>query len=145
MENIKAALLRDVEATRNLLDASNAMEALGYPNNPFWTNYMNVADGIYKLIGEKTDTFEESITYLALNAPYLTNERRVEMLMAEYNKNFPKQPRPITSDNDNKASQDGYVSVESKKGCGSVHIACKGEWNKSTVTKGRANDRVTPT
>lgn len=135
MENIKAALLRDVEAARNLLNSSNAMEALGYPNNPFWTNYMNVADGIYKLIGEKTDTFEESITYLALNAPYLTNERRVEMLMAEYNKNFPKQPRPVTSETDNKARA-GYTF---KKSMPDSYV------NPATVTYGRQQDKVTPT
>ena len=131
MENIKAALLRDVEATRNLLDASNAMEALGYPNNPFWTNYMNVADGIYKLIGEKTDTFEESITYLTLNAPYLTNERRVEMLMAEYKKNFPEQPRPIISEQDGK-NMAGYEHGEMTV-------------NPATVTYSRPQDMVTLT
>ena len=131
MENIKAALLRDVEATRNLLNASNAMEALGYPNNPFWTNYMNVADGIYKLIGEKTDTFEESITYLTLNAPYLTNERRVEMLMAEYKKNFPEQPRPIISEQDGK-NMAGYEHGEMTV-------------NPATVTYRRPQDMVTLT
>ena len=131
MENIKAALLRDVEVARNLLDASNAMESLGYPNNPFWTNYMNVADGIYKLIGEKTDTFEESITYLTLNAPYLTNERRVEMLMAEYKKNFPEQPRPIISEQDGK-NMAGYEH-------GKMTV------NHATVTYRRPQDMVTRT
>ena len=131
MENIKAALLRDVEAARNLLDASNAMESLGYPNNPFWTNYMNIADGIYKLIGEKTDTFEESITYLTLNAPYLTNERRVEMLMAEYKKNFPEQPRPIISEQDGK-NMAGYEH-------GKMTV------NHATVTYRRPQDMVTRT
>ena len=131
MENIKAALQRDVEAARNLLYASNAMEALGYPNNPFWTNYMNVADGIYKLIGEKTDTFEESITYLTLNAPYLTNERRVEMLMAEYKKNFPEQPRPIINEQNGK-SMAGYEH-------GKTTV------NRATVTCGRPQDMVTRT
>ena len=131
MENIKAALLRDVEVARNLLDASNAMESLGYPNNPFWTNYMNVADGIYKLIGEKTDTFEESITYLTLNAPYLTNERRVEMLMAEYKKNFPEQPRPIISEQDGK-NMAGYEH-------GKMTV------NPATVTYRRPQDIVTRT
>ena len=108
MENIKAALQRDVEACRDLLKLHKVMEACDYKDNPFWNNYATVADGIYKLIGEHTDTFEESITHLALTTPYLTNERRVEMLMAEYRKNFPEQPRPVTSESDNKARA-GYT------------------------------------
>lgn len=145
MQNIKDALLRDVDVCREMLKLHDAMASCGYPENPFWDTFSTAADGIYKLIGEHTETFEESITNLALTAPYLTNERRVEMLMAEYKKNFPEQPHPVTSDNDNKASHDGYVSLESRKGCSSVHIACKGDWNENHVTKGRANDKVTPT
>ena len=88
MENIRAALLRDVKAARELLKASNAMEACGYDNNPFFDNYATIADGIYYLIGEHTDTFEESVTYTALTAPILTDERRVELLLSVYRQNF---------------------------------------------------------
>ena len=111
MQNIKAALQRDVEAARDLLKIHKVMDACGYPENPFWDNYAAVADGIYKLIGEHTDTFEESITNLILTAPYLSTERRVEMLMAEYRKNFPEQPRPIISEQDGK-NRAGYEHRE---------------------------------
>lgn len=94
MQNIKDALLRGVEACRELLKLHEAMEYCGYPENPFWKNYGTIADLIYELIGEHTETFEESVTFLALTAPYLTNERRVEMLYATYKKNFPDQPGP---------------------------------------------------
>ena len=110
MENIRAALLRGVEACRELLKLHKVMEACGYVDTPFFNSYAIIADGIYALIGEHTETFAESITNLALNTPYLTNERRTEMLMAEYRKNFPEQPRPITSDKDNKkTNRTGYA------------------------------------
>lgn len=96
MQNIKDALLREVEAGRNLFNLHQAMDACGFADNPFWDNYAIVADGIYDLIGEHTETFEESVTHLALTAPFLTNERRTEMLYAEYKKNFPDQPSPVS-------------------------------------------------
>ena len=115
MENIKAALQREVEAARDLLKMNKVMVACGYPSNPFWDNYATVADSIYKLIGEHTDTFEESITNLALTTPYLTIDRRVEMLMAEYRKNFPEQPKPITSENDKKSNMIGYCPPQPRR------------------------------
>ena len=91
MKNIKDSLLGFVEAAFELKKCSDAMDACGYPDNPFFDNYANVADAIYKLIGEHSETWESSVTYLTLSAPYLTNERRAEMLYAEYKKNFPEQ------------------------------------------------------
>ena len=88
MKNIRDALLRNVEAGTELLRLHKVMDDAGYHENPYWDNYSTVADGIYKLIGEHTETFEESVTFLALTAPFLTLERRVEMLMTEYRKNF---------------------------------------------------------
>lgn len=131
MQNIRDALLRDVDACREMLKLHDAMAECGYMENPYWDTFATLADGIYKLIGEKTDTFEESITYLTLNAPYLTNERRVEMLMAEYKKNFPEQPRPIISEQDGK-NMAGYEH-------GKMTV------NHATVTYRRPQDMVTRT
>ena len=91
MNSVKDALLRDVVACRDLLKIHDALEKCGPRRDPFWKNFMETADGIYKLIGEKADTFEQSVTHLVLTAPYLTNERRTEMLYAEYRKNHAEQ------------------------------------------------------
>lgn len=91
MQNVKDALLREVDVCREMLKLHDAFASCGYPENPYWDNFSTAADGIYKLIGEHTETFEESITYLVLTAPYLTNKRRAEMLYAEYQKNNPVQ------------------------------------------------------
>ena len=86
MKNIEDALLHEVRAARSLLKSHDAMKECGYEDNPFFDNYASVASGIYSLIGE-TVNYEDSITNLVLTAPYLTDERRVKMLMAEYVKN----------------------------------------------------------
>lgn len=94
MENIKGALLHDVKAARNLYHLSEVSDAFGYQENPFYKNFGEIADSIYALIGEKTETFEESITYLALTTPHLTDERRASMLFSVYKKNFPNKQTP---------------------------------------------------
>ena len=88
MKNIEAALLREVEAGVELYKMHKAMKEIGVKDDPFWNGFVSVADGIYQLIGEKTETFEESITCLALTSPILTNSRRTGILMSVYRKNF---------------------------------------------------------
>lgn len=96
MENIKDALLHGVKAARSLYHLNEVSDACGYQENPFYENFGEVADSIYALIGEKTETFEESITYLALTTPHLTAERRTEMLFSVYKKNFSDQQKQET-------------------------------------------------
>ena len=131
MQNIRDALLRDVDVCREMLKLHDAMASCGYPENPFWDNFSTAADGIYKLIGEHTETFEESITNLALTAPYLTNERRVEMLMAEYKKNFPiKEPGHVLTTEDI-----GLPNSNHSQSCSDSY----------SCTLGRLQDKVTLT
>lgn len=101
MDNIEKSLMNSVKAARELLQAADAMRACGYEGSPFAKNYEAIAESIYQLIGESVD-FDKSVTYIVLNAPYLTIGRRVEMLMAEYRKNFPKPSAPLISEHDNK-------------------------------------------
>ena len=135
MQNIRDALLRDVDACREMLKLHDAMASCGYPENPYWDTFATMADGIYKLIGEHTETFEASITHLALTTPYLTVDRRVEMLMAEYRKNFPEQPKPITSDNDGN-KREGYTY---RKVMHDSYV------NSCSATSSRPQDKVTMT
>lgn len=94
MQNVKDALLREVDVCREMLKLHDAMASCGYLENPYWDTFSTSADAIYKLIGEHTETFEESITYLVLTAPYLTNQRRAEMLYSEYQKNIVSDNSP---------------------------------------------------
>jgi hypothetical protein len=96
MKNIKDALLRMVRAGRKAERMQDAYVQVGLNDNMIHEIYGQILDGIYCLIGENTKSFEKSITYLAMTTPLLTDERRVEMLYAEYRKNNPEQPAPIT-------------------------------------------------
>lgn len=131
MQNVKDALLREVDVCREMLKLHDAFASCGYYENPYWDNFSTAADGIYKLIGEHTETFEESITYLVLTAPYLTNGRRAEMLYAEYQKHNPVQEAPKAD------SGTDTLSITLKQ----INDAV----NRNSVTHGRPQDKVTLT
>ena len=131
MQNVKDALLREVDVCREMLKLHDAMASCGYLENPYWDTFSTSADAIYKLIGEHTETFEESITYLVLTAPYLTNQRRTEMLYAEYQKHNPVQEAPKTD------SGTDTLSITLKQ----INDAV----SRDSITRGRPQDKVTLT
>ena len=84
----KEALTRMVKAGRLALDTDNGLRALGYSDTPYFTIYGDIADAVYYLLGEKTGTFDESVTNCALSSPDFTHDQRVSLLMHEYEKNI---------------------------------------------------------
>lgn len=123
MNEVRDALLRMVRTAMFLKKMSEAYTILGLDNNPHHEAYGDMCDAIYYLVGEHTEEFDKSVTWIAVNAPFLTEERRTEMLMAEYEKNhyecpnyIPKQPKPHTfkREDTKKMAKDngGYMSPE---------------------------------
>lgn len=135
MTEIRDALLRMVRTAMFLRKMADAYTTLGLDDNPHRQAYGDQCDAIYYLIGEHTEEFDKSVTWIAVNAPFLTEERRTEMLMSEYEKNHyacpnfePKQPKPNTMERKdfNKMAKknggycgytdDGYATWESPEG-----------------------------
>ena len=79
---MKEILMSMVEAAVKAKGLSDTMECLGYPENPYWDLYTLIADAIYTTVGEKTNTFDESVTFMVLNDPDLTNDERVSRLLS---------------------------------------------------------------
>lgn len=103
MDNIRDALLRMVTTARFLKKMAEAYTVLGLDDNPHHEAYGDLMDAIYYLVGEHTEEFDKSVTWIAMNAPFLTDERRTELLISEYKKNHmveshleQKQPKPHT-------------------------------------------------
>ena len=123
MDEIRDALLRMVRTAMFLKKMSEAYTILGLDNNPHHEAFGDLCDAIYYLVGEHTEEFDKSVTWIAVNAPFLTEERRTEMLMSAYEKNhyecpnyIPKQPKPHTfkREETKKMAKDngGYMSPE---------------------------------
>lgn len=98
MDGIKDALLRMVRAGIKTKNMQEAYLKVGLEDNALFDIYGDILDGIYCILGEKRNTFDQSVTFTAMSAPYLTDERRTEILYAEYMKNHPDQPRPLTAE-----------------------------------------------
>lgn len=93
MEGMKDAFLRMVRAARKIDKLGDAYLKADVDNgNVLMDAYGDIADAIYCIVGEHTEDFESSVTYTALTAPILTDERRALILLAEYNKHHPEQP-----------------------------------------------------
>ena len=103
MDRIRDALLRMVKTAMFLKKMSEAYTVLGLDDNPHHKQYGDMCDAIYYLVGEEVEDFSKSVTYIAITAPFLCDERRAQLLMSEYEKNHyncpnyePKQPKPNT-------------------------------------------------
>lgn len=94
MNEIKDAILRMVRAARQLKRLQEAYVDIGFNDAPVFQAYSEICDAIYHLIGEHVDAYENSVTNLVITTPMLTEDRRAEMLMAEYRKNHAEQPSP---------------------------------------------------
>ena len=116
MEGIKDALLRLVKAARGAKELQESYAKVNLDDNPAFNIYADIADGIYCLIGEHTEKFEDSTTYAALTAPGLQDDIRVRILMSAYNRMHPEQPKPVIIDREKMKEQAaqgcGYMAPE---------------------------------
>lgn len=118
MNEIRDALLRLVNAGLATKDMQEAYLKVRLDDNKLFDIYGSILDAIYKLIGEHTETFEESVTFLTMTAPMLTHERRAEMLYSEYKKNH-SMPKPDTM------SSDGMKELYERNG---GYMTPEGDW-----------------
>lgn len=79
--NEMEALENFVEAGKKAKHLDKNLRALGYGENPYWEIFGAIADGIYHLIGEKTEMFEDSVTHKVFENEFMNpHEGAVELL-----------------------------------------------------------------
>jgi len=96
MNEIRDALSRLVKAAMRAKAMQEHYLKVGVDDQPWFEIWGDILDGIYALIGEHTETFEESVTSITMSAPIISQERRTKILFAEYKKNHMIQPKPHT-------------------------------------------------
>ena len=67
MMDAKKVLTHLVRAGRDALHIESTLTELGYKETPYYNLYGEIAEAIYTMIGENTDTFNESITYAKIH------------------------------------------------------------------------------
>ena len=91
MDYIEKALKLLVKLARLEFEKSRLYERSGMADDTYFDTFGYLADIIYFIVGEKTDSFDESVTYSAMHDDAIYNEQRVEMLMEEYQRNHPSE------------------------------------------------------
>lgn len=94
MDNIKDALLRFVNSAMKIQKMQESSRELGLRDDNLFYVYGDILEGIYRLLGEHTETFDLSVTHVVMSTKSLPADRRVQLLMAEYKRNHPEQPNP---------------------------------------------------
>ena len=96
MDNVRSAIARLVKAGLNARKMQKQSLEVGLEDTLIFQIWGEIMDAIYALIGEHTETLENSITYVAMTAPALSDERRTEILYNVYKRHYgeEKMPRP---------------------------------------------------
>ena len=117
MKNVEDALLRLVRSERKLRRIVWAFENAGFTeDSPISWTHGEIIDAIYELIGDESETYEESETFLILNTKSLSEEREVALLMDVYRRHVaPEMPAPNLISKDklrNMQKQNGYMTPD---------------------------------
>ena len=74
------ALVKIVEAGRIAKQVDDAMQDVGYGDTPYFHIYGKLSDAVYELLGENTETFEQSLSYKIMHASDMSLMQLSEML-----------------------------------------------------------------
>ena len=78
--NTKKVLTHLIRAGRDALHLEKTLKNIGYKETPYYNLYGEIADAIYTMLGEDTDTFDESVTHAAINDIFTPDEICAEKL-----------------------------------------------------------------
>ena len=118
MDDIRDALLRMVRVARKAYKVWDTINAVGYDMPIYFDIAGDVADAIYRLIGERTEMFTLSTTYKALRDEKLSDEKATAILMQVYRRNH-GMPKPNLLDRkafrESVKRNGGYIGPEKLK------------------------------
>ena len=78
--NSKKILTHLIRAGRDALNMENVLTQFGYKETPYFNLYGEIADAIYCLLDEKTDSFDQSVTHAVMHDPLTPDEVAAEQL-----------------------------------------------------------------
>ena len=116
--NEKRVLTHLVKAARDAIHMERVLKEIGYKETPYFGLYGEIADAMYCLIGEETETFTESETHNAINDTYTPDEECAERLMDIYRKNTLGAEFGLSD-----ASTDVLNEVAQERGINSAQLA----------------------
>ena len=94
--NTTQILTHLIRAGRDALHLEKTLNSLGYRETPYFNLYGEITDAIYGILGEETDTVEDSLAHAALNDCLTPDEICAERLAATIPCPVPDLPEPVT-------------------------------------------------
>lgn len=85
--DMKKVITHLVKASRDAMHLDTTLSDIGYKDTPYFNIYGNICDALYAMLGENTDSFEQSETYSAVQDCFLPDELCAEQLLPIYYKN----------------------------------------------------------
>lgn len=76
----KTVLTHLIKAGRDALHMEESLKKLGYAETPYYDLYGEISEAIYCILGENSDTFDQSTTYAAIHDFFMTDEQCAEYL-----------------------------------------------------------------
>ena len=76
----KKVLTHLIKAGRDALHLESTLHDIGYDSTPYLSLYGEISEAIYCMIGEDTETFEESLTHHSMNDIFTSDETCAEGL-----------------------------------------------------------------
>ena len=96
--DVQDSLEKMVRTARKMLYMMDQMTVIGCHESMLNSFFGDIADAIYCLVGEKTNSFDESVTFDVLYDDLLTDSVRITKLMREYHKNHTdRKEHPMTN------------------------------------------------
>ena len=78
--NSSKVLAHLIHAGRDALHLENILTGLGYKETPYFNLYSEIADAIYCMLGEDTESFDKSVTHAVMSDPLTSDEVAAEHL-----------------------------------------------------------------
>ena len=88
MNGMKDALLRMVRAWTRTNKVLEAYKRAGMDSSVLFRVCAEIEEAICILVGEAEMDLEETVTHMVLTVPYLTEDRRVSILLSKYKENI---------------------------------------------------------
>lgn len=88
----KRVFIHLIRAGRDALHIEKTLNEIGYKGTPYYNLHGEIADAVYEMLGEETDTFDQSETYAAMHDIYTTDEICAEQLAERMQENWTAIP-----------------------------------------------------
>ena len=78
--NDKKVIAHLIHAGRDALNLDNVLTGFGYKETPYFNLYGEIANAIYCMLDEDTESFDQSVTHAIMNDPMTSDEAAAECL-----------------------------------------------------------------